>query len=283
MHIWVDADACPKVVKDILFRAAERIGCPLTLVANQPLATPPSRLVRSVQVANGFDVADSHILRSAKPGDLVVTGDIPLAAELVAKGIGALNPRGELYTENNIRERLNMRDFMDTLRGAGIQSGGPAPLDHRDRQAFANALDRWLAQHAPTTLRRQSMRILHTMLRTGNLEQSIDFYTQVLGMKLLRRQNYPDGQFTLAFLGFGDEAEHTVIELTYNWGVDSYEMGNAYGHIAIEVDDVYRAANEIKARGGKILREAGPMNAGTTIIAFVEDPDGYPIELIGNR
>ena len=127
------------------------------------------------------------------------------------------------------------------------------------------------------------MRILHTMLRTGNLDQSIDFYTQVLGMRLLRKKDYPDGEFTLAFLGYGDESENTVIELTYNWGVEQYDMGSAYGHIAIEVDDVYRAANDIKARGGKILREAGPMNAGTTIIAFVEDPDGYPIELIGRK
>ena len=127
------------------------------------------------------------------------------------------------------------------------------------------------------------MRILHTMLRTGNLDQSIDFYTQVLGMRLLRKKDYPDGEFTLAFLGYGDESEHTVVELTYNWGVEQYDMGSAYGHIAIEVDDVYRAADDIKARGGKILREAGPMNAGTTIIAFVEDPDGYPIELIGRK
>jgi lactoylglutathione lyase len=127
------------------------------------------------------------------------------------------------------------------------------------------------------------MRILHTMLRTGNLERSVEFYTQVLGMKLLRQKDYPDGKFTLAFLGYGDEADNTVIELTYNWGVDSYDMGDAYGHIAVEVDDVYQAADEIKTRGGKILREAGPMNAGTTIIAFVEDPDGYPIELIGKR
>ena len=127
------------------------------------------------------------------------------------------------------------------------------------------------------------MRILHTMLRTGDLQRSIDFYTEVLGMRLLRRKDYPDGKFTLAFLGYGDESNDTVIELTYNWGVDSYEMGDAYGHIAIEVDDVYRATEYIKGRGGKILRDAGPMNAGTTIIAFVEDPDGYPIELIGRK
>jgi lactoylglutathione lyase len=127
------------------------------------------------------------------------------------------------------------------------------------------------------------MRILHTMLRTGDLDRSIAFYTEVLGMQLLRQKEYPDGKFTLAFLGYGDESANTVIELTYNWGVDSYDMGNAYGHIAIEVDDVYKAADDIQARGGKILRPAGPMNAGNTIIAFVEDPDGYPIELIGKR
>jgi lactoylglutathione lyase len=127
------------------------------------------------------------------------------------------------------------------------------------------------------------MRILHTMLRVGNLERSIQFYTEVLGMKLLRQQDYPDGEFTLAFIGYGDEADNTVIELTYNWGVDSYNLGDGYGHIALEVADVYQAADEIKQRGGKILREAGPMNAGTTIIAFIEDPDGYPVELIGKK
>ena len=127
------------------------------------------------------------------------------------------------------------------------------------------------------------MRILHTMLRTGDLDRSIQFYTEILGMKLLRRKDYPGGEFTLAFLGYGDESDHTVIELTYNWGVDRYEIGAGYGHIAIEVNDVYQAAAEVKTRGGKILREAGPMNAGTTIIAFIEDPDGYPIELIGKK
>lgn len=127
------------------------------------------------------------------------------------------------------------------------------------------------------------MRILHTMLRTGNLQRSIDFYTKLLGMKLLRQKDYPAGEFTLAFLGYGDESEQTVIELTYNWGVEHYELGDAYGHIAIEVEDVYAAAARIKAQGGEILREAGPMNAGTTIIAFVKDPDGYPIELIGAK
>ena len=127
------------------------------------------------------------------------------------------------------------------------------------------------------------MRILHTMLRVGDLDRSIRFYTDVLGMKLLRRKDYPDGEFTLAFLGYGEESEEAVIELTYNWGVEHYDLGNGYGHVALEVDDVYRATEAIRERGGKILREAGPMNAGTTIIAFVEDPDGYPIELIGKK
>ena len=127
------------------------------------------------------------------------------------------------------------------------------------------------------------MRILHTMLRVGNLERSIGFYTTVLGMKLLRQKDYPEGKFTLAFVGYGPEAENSVIELTYNWDTDQYELGNGYGHIALEVDDVYQACDDIRQRGGKIIREAGPMNAGTTIIAFVEDPDGYPIELIGKK
>ena len=127
------------------------------------------------------------------------------------------------------------------------------------------------------------MRLLHTMLRVGELDTSIDFYTQVLGMQLLRRKDYPDGEFTLAFVGYGDEADNTVIELTHNWGTASYDPGEGYGHIAIEVDDVYAAADEVKRRGGKVIREAGPMNAGTTIIAFVEDPDGYQIELIGKK
>lgn len=125
------------------------------------------------------------------------------------------------------------------------------------------------------------MRILHTMLRVGDLERSIAFYTEVLGMKLLRRKDYPEGKFTLAFVGYGSEEENTVLELTYNWGVDHYDLGNGFGHIAIEVDDVYQAAEDIKAKGGQITREAGPMNAGTTIIAFAKDPDGYEIELIG--
>jgi lactoylglutathione lyase len=127
------------------------------------------------------------------------------------------------------------------------------------------------------------MRMLHTMLRVGDLDRSIRFYTEILGMKLIRKKDYPDGEFTLAFVGYGDESDNTVIEFTYNWGVDSYELGDAYGHIALEVDDVYRATDEIRERGGKIIRDAGPMNAGQTIIAFVEDPDGYQIELIGAK
>ncbi|MFT0851918.1 lactoylglutathione lyase [Achromobacter sp. F4_2707] len=124
------------------------------------------------------------------------------------------------------------------------------------------------------------MRILHTMLRVGDLEKSLDFYTQVLGMRLLRRRDYPDGKFTLAFVGYQDESEGAVLELTHNWDTSSYDLGNGYGHIALEVEDAYKACEEIKARGGKVTREAGPMMHGQTIIAFVEDPDGYKIELI---
>ncbi|MEN8169008.1 MAG: lactoylglutathione lyase [Pseudomonadota bacterium] len=127
------------------------------------------------------------------------------------------------------------------------------------------------------------MRILHTMLRVGDLQRYIDFYIQVLGMSLLRQKEYPDGKFTLAFLGYGEESSNTVLELTYNWGIESYEPGSGFGHLAIEVDDVYAATEKMRQQGGRITREAGPMNAGTTIIAFVEDPDGYPIELIGKR
>lgn len=127
------------------------------------------------------------------------------------------------------------------------------------------------------------MRILHTMLRVGNLDRSLTFYTEVLGMKLLRRSDFPEGKFTLAFVGYGEESENAVIELTYNWGVEKYELGNAFGHIAIAVDDAYQACEEVKRRGGKVTREAGPMKHGTTVIAFVEDPDGYKIELIQRK
>jgi lactoylglutathione lyase len=127
------------------------------------------------------------------------------------------------------------------------------------------------------------MRLLHTMLRVGDLERSIDFYTKVLGMQLLRRKDYPEGKFTLAFVGYGDETDNTVIELTYNWDTDHYDIGEGFGHIAIEVNDVYEAVEELRSRGGKVIREAGPMNAGTTIIAFIEDPDGYAIELLGTK
>ena len=122
--------------------------------------------------------------------------------------------------------------------------------------------------------------MLHTMLRVGDLDKSIDFYTNVLGMKLLRRKDYPDGKFTLAFVGYGDEADHTVIELTHNWDTKSYELGNGFGHLAVAVPDAYKACADVKQRGGKVTREAGPMKHGTTVIAFVEDPDGYKIEFI---
>ena len=148
MTIWVDADACPVVVRDILFRAAERTGTPLVLVANSHVKAPPSKVISSLQVPKGFDVADNEIVRRARPGDLVVTSDIPLAAEMIGKGAQAISPRGEVHTPENIRGRLNIRDFMDTLRASGVQSGGPAPLSQADRQAFANALDRYLRQAA---------------------------------------------------------------------------------------------------------------------------------------
>ena len=124
------------------------------------------------------------------------------------------------------------------------------------------------------------MRILHTMLRVGDLQRSLDFYTHVLNMKLLRKKDYPDGRFTLAFVGYGDEAETAVLELTHNWDTPSYQLGNGYGHVAIEVDDAYKACEEVSKRGGKVTRAAGPMKHGTTVIAFVEDPDGYKIEFI---
>jgi lactoylglutathione lyase len=124
------------------------------------------------------------------------------------------------------------------------------------------------------------MRMLHTMLRVGNLDESLRFYCDVLGMKLLRRKDYPSGEFTLAFVGYGDESDHTVLELTYNWGTESYDLGNGYGHIALGVEDIYAACEAIKGQGGKVTREPGPMKHGSTVIAFVEDPDGYKVELI---
>ncbi|MDH3582720.1 MAG: lactoylglutathione lyase [Phycisphaerae bacterium] len=127
------------------------------------------------------------------------------------------------------------------------------------------------------------MRLLHTMLRVIDLEKSIQFYTEIMGMKLLRRKDYPDGRFTLAFLGYGDESANTVLELTHNWDTDAYELGDAYGHIAIEVEDVYAACEQIRTRGGTITREPGPMKHGQTVLAFVEDPDGYKVELLGTK
>ena len=127
------------------------------------------------------------------------------------------------------------------------------------------------------------MRILHTMLRVGDLERSLKFYSDVLGMRVLRRKDYPEGKFTLAFVGYGDESETAVLELTHNWGVEKYELGNAYGHIALEVDDAYKACENVKKLGGKVTREAGPMKHGSTVIAFVEDPDGYKIEFIQRK
>ncbi|MCK9531319.1 MAG: YaiI/YqxD family protein [Gammaproteobacteria bacterium] len=148
MHIWVDADACPVVIKEILFRAAERAQVHMTLVANKALRTPPSRFIRSMQVSAGFDVADDRIAAQVQAGDLVVTADIPLAAKVIERGGHALSPRGELFTTDNIRERLTMRDFMSQLRDSGVQTGGPAALSQADRQAFASHLDRLLAQGA---------------------------------------------------------------------------------------------------------------------------------------
>lgn len=148
MKIWVDADACPKVIKEILFRAAKRAQVQVTLVANQSLRTPSSQHIKSLQVSSGFDVADNEIVKQVEAGDLVITADIPLAAQVVDKGAHALNPRGELYTPDNVKARLNLRDFMATLRDSGINTGGPAPLSQSDRQAFANHLDRLLAKRA---------------------------------------------------------------------------------------------------------------------------------------
>ena len=146
MQIWVDADACPNVIKEILFRAADRVAVQVILVANQAIQVPRSRHIRSIQVASGFDVADNYIVQQAKAGDLVITADIPLASEAIDKGCLALNPRGDLYTTENIRQRLNIRDFMDTMRSSGVDTGGPPAFSKADRMAFANQLDRLLAQ-----------------------------------------------------------------------------------------------------------------------------------------
>lgn len=146
MKIWVDADACPKVIKEILFRAAKRAQVQVTLVANQSLRTPSSQHIKSMQVSSGFDVADNEIVKQVEAGDLVITADIPLAAQVVEKGAHALNPRGELYTAENVKARLSLRDFMAQIRDSGVNTGGPAPLSQSDRQAFANHLDRLLAK-----------------------------------------------------------------------------------------------------------------------------------------
>ena len=147
MKIWVDADACPVVIKEIIFKAAERTKTETTLIANRFIQTPPSQYITSVQVASGFDVADDEIVQRVTEGDLVITADIPLAAEVIEKGAEALNPRGELYTIDSIKQRLNMRDFMDTMRASGVNTGGQAPLSQRDRQDFANNLDRMLTKN----------------------------------------------------------------------------------------------------------------------------------------
>ncbi|MDO6705398.1 YaiI/YqxD family protein [Photobacterium sp. 1_MG-2023] len=146
MKIWVDADACPNVIKEIIFRAANRVGVQTTLVANHAIRVPASPHIRAVQVMSGFDVADNHIVQQTEPGDLVITADIPLADEVITKGAHALNPRGEMYSKDTIKQRLQMRDFMETMRSSGIQTGGPAPLSQADRQQFANQLDRFLVK-----------------------------------------------------------------------------------------------------------------------------------------
>ncbi len=146
MRIWVDADACPVVVKEILYRAAVRARIPLTLVANRMLRVPPSPWIRALQVPGGFDVADQRIALEAHDGDLVITADVPLAAQVIAKGATVIDPRGELLTDANIRERLTMRNFMESLRGSGVETGGPAAFSRADRQAFANQIDRLLAK-----------------------------------------------------------------------------------------------------------------------------------------
>lgn len=146
MEIWVDADACPTAIREILFRVSNRLDVNLTLVANQPIRVPASRWIRAVQVATGFDVADNEIVRRAQPGDLIITSDVPLAAEVIAKGAHALSPRGERFTKDNIGPRLNIRDFMDTMRASGFHGGGPHPMNNSDRAEFANQLDRLLAK-----------------------------------------------------------------------------------------------------------------------------------------
>lgn len=148
MQIWVDADACPNVIKEILFRAAERAKVQLTLVANQLIRTPPSCLIKAIQVPAGFDVADDWIVAQIQASDLVITADIPLAAQVIAKGAHALNPRGEFYSKENMQEQLSMRNFMEQLRNSGVETGGPSGFSQGDRQAFANQLDRFLAKHA---------------------------------------------------------------------------------------------------------------------------------------
>ena len=150
MKIWVDADACPVVIKEILFKAAQRSNIAMILVANQPIRTPPSRYITSLQVSAGFDVADDEIVKRLEAGDLVITSDIPLAAEVIEKGGQSLSPRGELHTTENIRSRLNMRDFLDTMRASGVNTGGPPPLSQSDRQNFANHLDRIITRYLST-------------------------------------------------------------------------------------------------------------------------------------
>lgn len=147
MKIWVDADACPGMIKEILFRAADRTQIETTLVANQLIHVPPSKYIRALKVGAGFDVADSEIVRLAEPDDLVITADIPLAAEVIEKGAHALNPRGELYSKDTIKSKVTMRDFMDTMRSSGIRTGGPAKISQRDKNQFANQLDTILRQH----------------------------------------------------------------------------------------------------------------------------------------
>ena len=149
MNIWVDADACPGVIKDMLFRVADRTQIMVTLVANRHLRTPPSRFIKSIVVPAGFDVADKEIVKLAQAGDLVITADIPLAAEVVANGVAVLNPRGEMYTVDNIQQHLTMRNFMEELRGSGVETGGPAAFSQADGRAFARQLDRFVAQHKP--------------------------------------------------------------------------------------------------------------------------------------